>query len=161
MNGRDGGVRYLLWIFVYSDLLQQKRWLKRNFEKWGIQQICCSHAFLFCRAFNVCWFMWSPPLTFSVQRILSMHMAISSDQRALVSIWRALSSVQMALSSIGVATVKVLVRNGSTHHLSSAIVLQHSMGPAARAKIGKSPGLRPLFPKAIHNGIFLLTVPFL
>ena len=63
--------------------------------------------------------------------------------------------------SIGVATAKLLVRNDSTHHLSSAIVLQHSMGPAARAKIGKSPGLRPLFPKAIHDGIFLLTVPFL
>ena len=62
---------------------------------------------------------------------------------------------------IGVATAKLLVRNGSTHHLSSAIVLQHFVGPAAGAKIRKSPGLRPLFSKAIHDGIFLLTVPFL
>ena len=58
---------------------------------------------------------------------------------------------------IGVATAKLLVRNGCTHHLSSAIVLQPLMDPAARAKIRKSPGFRPLFSKPFHDGIFLLT----
>ena len=63
--------------------------------------------------------------------------------------------------TIGVATAKLLVRNGSTHNLGSAIVLQLLMGPAARAKIRKFPGFRPMFSKAIHDGIFVLTVPFL
>ena len=52
---------------------------------------------------------------------------------------------------------KIIDEEGSTHHLSSAIVLHKLMGPAARAKIRKSPGLRPLFSKAIHYAI-LLTV---
>ena len=62
MNSGGGWVRYLLWIFVYSDLLQQKGWLnKKLWEVRNPTNMLFTRFFLFRRAFKVCWFMWSPP----------------------------------------------------------------------------------------------------